>query len=858
MQEINQLRDKLRGQLHRLSTLLGNDSGIEPTSLTSLRLARDSLKMDCPSIKSLLPYERVNEAGFFINRQSLGLGLSLYPLAGADESLVNALAELFKNHLPQGVDCTVLLYKHPWLASELKKNYEPFREQGGMMRALAELSYRYHEKARLTGYANARRIPATLADYQCFLFLSVRKTAQAALLLKGLADDVEAALKVAGFHAARLDEAAFTTLLHALLSPDFSQSDWPDGEKTCAAGMVNGMVSPTTLYAIDEQGIDVSLADKDGVLQHCRLVNCEVTNLPSTPFALWQTPDLFASLLNPQQGIDCPFLLSMTIRGTNQDKVREEAKARAKSVSASANAVVRMMHPGIVDEAAEWSRAHEGTAKGGLNLLPVFYNLTLYTTKGQERSQVAKAIAAYREAGFTLAQSRLSQWHRFIGGLPFLSQEGFFNHLKQFGLTRRLSHFNVANLLPVVADSKGAATGLILPTCRNQLYFFNAFEGRPMDNYNQLTIASSGAGKSFFQQAQILDGLARGEQIFVIDLGESYKHLCEMVGGTYLDAATLTLNPFTLFDFDGSVEVDNEVVSHTEQIRDLLAVMASPHAPLGLIEREWLLNAVHHCLATTGRDTLMDDVLDALKRELKSSRDDIRLRDLILLLQKYGSKGLYGAMFNAKTPLLNGSNFTVLELQALEETEDLMNIVLFVMIAVIQGQFYQSDRRRRKRCIIDEAWRYLMEGGNPLAARFIMLGFRTARKYNAGFTVITQSQKDTHSVQGEAVATCSDTKIIMRQGNLAAYLESHPKAFTPLQQSLLQSFGEAKVQGFSNLMIQSGSHTSFHRYFCDPFSRVLFSTTGDEFGAIEALLAEGIPLTEAVTRVAAHYYPEEV
>ncbi|MFW2535231.1 type IV secretion system protein TraC, partial [Legionella sp. 28fT52] len=697
MQErINQLRDRIRFGLHRLSSALGEGSGLKPPSLVSQAKAAASVELDLPSIQSLLPYERVNEAGFFVNRSSLGFGLQLMPLSGADETLMNTLASLFKNRLTEGVDCTVLLYKHPWLSETLASNYAPYFKAGNIMAELAELSCRYHDKARLNGYPNARRIPATLADYQCFLFLSVKPSREAPLMLARLRDDFEAELKVAGFSLSRLSEADFARLMGALLSPDFSKGSRPAPNENGVA-LNERLVDTTTLYEIDELGINVSLADLSGVPQYTRVVNCELASLPSkTPFALWQTPDLFASLLNPERGIDCPFLLSMTIRGVNQEKVRLEAKARAKNLTANSNGIVRMMHPGIVDEASEWRAAHEGAAKGELHLLPVFYNLTLYTTCEQERTMVANAMASYREAGFTLAQSRLSQWPRFLGALPFLSQEGFFHSLTQLGLTRRLSHFNVANLLPVVADSKGAGSGLILPTCRNQLYFFNAFEGRAIDNYNQLTIASPGAGKSFFQQAQILDGLARGEQIFVIDLGGSYKHLCHMVGGSYIDASSLTLNPFTLFDFDGSVEMDGNSVSNTEQIRDLLAIMASPE-PLGVIEREWLLKAVHHCLSTKGRDTLMDDVLEALNTELNYCNQDIRLRDLILLLKKYGTKGLYGAMFNGKTPLLNGSRFTVLELEALEATPDLMNIVLFVMIAIIQGQFYQSDRRTRKR-----------------------------------------------------------------------------------------------------------------------------------------------------------------
>lgn len=207
-------------------------------------------------------------------------------------------------------------------------------------------------------------------------------------------------------------------------------------------------------------------------------------------------------------------------------------------------------------------------------------------------------------------------------------------------------------------------------------------------------------------------------------------------------------------------------------------------------------------------------------------------------------------MFNSATPLLNNSNFVVLEMEGLEKNPELLTIVMFVMIVVIQGQFYQTDRRIKKQCAIDEAWRFLASGSNPVAANFIAQGFRTARKYNGGFSVSTQYQGDTNqTIQGQAIAASSDTKIIMRQGGFKEYMNDHPKAFNPMQVKMIESFGEASGQGFSSMMLQFGTCHTFHRFFACSFSTALFSTSGDVFGSIEALLAEGVPMSEAVRRV---------
>lgn len=860
--KLTRWRDKTRTVLHQFSHQLGETVGIKPQSLHDKHQAKASLRLDLPSFKSLLPYETVDEDGFFLNRHSAGFGLQVLPSCGADESLMRSLAELLKNKLPIGVDCSVMLYKHHYVAGQLADSFTPILKEGGIYAELARLSLDFHLKAIREGYKNGRNIPAQLADYKAYLFLSMPRNPDCQRVLNLLRSDWESELKVAGFAFARMSEKELAIFIRTLVSPNSEATCWPTLEEE--RGLIRECIPhPSSVYEIGDRHIDISYEDLENGECKSRVVNCHVSKWPGPqePFALWQTPDLFANLLKPEQGIQCPFLISFTVRGVNREKVKKIAKRRAKDSSSNNNAVQNFLTPGLADTAYEWHLVHQESAKDNLDLLPVFYNLTLFTSKEKEREHVAKAMSSYRQQGFTLTQSHGTQWLRFLASLPFLLTEGLFSQLETLGLTKQLSHYNVANLLPLIADFKGSREGLLLPTYRHQLFFFDPFDDRnlPISNYNRLTVASTGAGKSYLQQALLLDGLSRGHQIFVIDLGDSYKHLCQMVGGTYIDATTMTLNPFTLFDFEGVTEIAGESVSNTIQIRDLLAIMASPERGLDEVQKDWLLDAILMVWKAQGRNACMDDVLNALrvialKPEVKEDR---RLKDLLVLLSKYGKEGIYGAMFNGQTPMLNQSKFTVIELGGFESNPQLLTIVMFVMIVIIQGQFYHADRRLRKQCNFDEMWRAFVANSNPITANFLEQGYRTARKYNAGFSANTQKFSDTEStLQGQVISACSDTKFILRQGAFKDYIAKHPDYFNPLQQQVIESFGEAKAQGFSNLMIQCGSVFTFHRYFSDPFSRVLFSTSGDEYGEIEALLTSGVSLVEAVKQVAHHYYGE--
>ncbi len=857
---VHLIRDKARQHFHRFSHLLGETASHAPSSVLDAGRAQKLITVDLPSFKSVLPYESIDADLIFINHTTAGFGLHVLPASGADMSLMKSMAELFKTKLPVGVDCTVMLYKHHYIGDALAHNYEPIMKKGGVHAELARQSLKFHLKAIKEGYPNGRNIPAQLADYRCYFFLSCQKVGDYQTRLKHLRDDFSSELKVAGLAFEDVDRDEFQRLLKALTAPNLDDIEWPAVSHENEL-LREAIIDPSIMVEIADRTINFSTTNQDGEEHKVRVIQCELSGYPkkNTPWALWQTPDLFANLMRAEHGIQCPFLISFTIRGANQERLRVSAKRRAKSLSNNLKAIQVFMNPSIKDEAEEWAIVHEEGSKGNLELFPTVYNVTLFTTEENAREHLAKALSAFRQCEFTLTPTPCKQWLRYLGSLPFLLSEGLFESFETLGMTKTLTHYNVANLMPIIAEFKGSRSGLILPTYRHQLFFYDPFDEKslPITNYNRLMVASSGSGKSFFQLALLQEAQSRDHLTFVIDLGGSYKHLCEMVGGTYIDASTLSLNPFTLFDFEGVTEIarekDIEKVNDYVQIRDLLGLMASPNAPLDAVQNAWLLRATLEVWKRFKGDACIDDVIVVLREILATDSESIgdqRLKDLILLLIQYGKNGVYGAMFNGKTPLLNDSNFIVLEMGELATNPELLTIVMFVMIVIIQGQFYHTDRRIKKQCNIDEAWRFLL-GGNPVAANFIATGFRTARKHNGGFSVNTQFLGDTNeTLQGRAIAASSDTKIIMRQGDFQTYVTAHPDVFTPHQVEMIESFGEAKGQGFSSMMMQFGKVSTFHRYFADPFATALFSTSGDVFGEIEALLDDGVSIGDAVRRAA--------
>lgn len=814
--------------------------------------ANASLAVDRNLLKETLPYKSIQDNLFF-NAQSLGFGFEIAPLSGASESLSRALADMLKNRLPNGVIAQFMLYKHGMVGPVIDEAYLPFVKKGGLYKKLAEKSMEYHKNAIYKGYDNKAGVPACLCDYRAFVFFSVKKSQNSESMMRSLLTAIQSEFHVMGIDNKIADASLLGSLLNALVTPKKGSIQWPEINKiNDEQPLIEQFLETGSALSVFDNFIDMEVLNDKGLSTNTTAVSLKLHKYPEN-FALWQSADLFSNLYEAKKNISCPFLISFAIHGKNQTKMQAKAKSMTYSLNKNNNGIQNFMNPFLKDELGDWSEVNDSLSRDEAALFPCCYNLVLFTDQDKYNHHIAEAVESYRAMNFELKPAKCSQWLRFLSSLPFMPSEGLWRGLEALDETKTLTNHNVASLLPVVADFKGSRQGMLLPTFRNQLAFIDTFDdkGLSISNYNYTTRGTSGSGKSHLEQYRVANALAKGEQVFVIDIGDSYKHLCEALGGVYVDATSIALNPFTLFDFDGFIEVDGQRMENCIQIRDLLAIMASPSTPLECVQMDYLLDAVLSVWHKKGTKASIDDVVEKLKHMLKTEHPgDTRLSDLITHLKKFTTGNLYGHMFNGETPAFNKNSFVVFELGKLKKNKELLKIVMFVMIVIIQGQFYFGSRNRLKRCVIDEAWEYLTGDDNEITAQFIMHGFRTARKHNGGFGVITQLLEDLSTTpQGRAIKACSSIHHVLLPEDLDDYVKNHPRAFNEQQETLLRKFGEAGSQGFASVMVQYGRGYTFHRYFSDPFSRILFSTKGDEFEALQRLVHSGMRIDEAAELV---------
>jgi conjugal transfer ATP-binding protein TraC len=128
---------------------------------------------------------------------------------------------------------------------------------------------------------------------------------------------------------------------------------------------------------------------------------------------------------------------------------------------------------------------------------------------------------------------------------------------------------------------------------------------------------------------------------------------------------------------------------------------------------------------------------------------------------------------------------------------------------------------------------------------------RTVRRFTGSLVAIAQSINDYfENSTTTAVFDNCDFKIVLGQTEEAIDQLKKNQRFSmnPMTERLYKSL--RKTDEYSECIIKSPSGISVHRIILDPYSRILYSSKGEEFDAVNALQNQGYSLRNAVSKVA--------
>ncbi|RQO77735.1 conjugal transfer protein TraG [Pedobacter sp. KBW01] len=342
-------------------------------------------------------------------------------------------------------------------------------------------------------------------------------------------------------------------------------------------------------------------------------------------------------------------------------------------------------------------------------------------------------------------------------------------------------------------------------------------------NRNKFIIGGSGSGKSFFTNHMVRSYYEQGTHILIVDVGHSYRGLCDLVGGyyfTYSESDPIAFNPFYLGE-GGLLDTEKK-----ESLKTLLLSLWKKEGEeyrrseyVGLsnaltmyFEHLSISADVFPCF-NTFYEFLGSGYSEALRAKGVNSRD-FDIQNFLYVLGPYYRGGEFDYLLNARENLdLLKQPFIVFELDEIKD-----HPILFPAVTLIIMEVFISKMRKlkgvRKMILIEECWKAIAKEG---MAEYIKYLFKTVRKFFGEAVVVTQEVEDIISspIVKQAIINNADCKILLDQSKYQNRFEQIQSllGLSDKDRSLILSMNRANESGrkYKEVAFVLGNHSQVYR-----------------------------------------------
>lgn len=356
--------------------------------------------------------------------------------------------------------------------------------------------------------------------------------------------------------------------------------------------------------------------------------------------------------------------------------------------------------------------------------------------------------------------------------------------------TRNFDTESLSTCFPLVSaeltDTEGVPILYGINQINNSLVMFDRFK---LNSYNSVTLATSGAGKSYFVKLEAIRHYLMGTKVIVIDPQNEYKPICDSLDGQFINLSSNSKDRLNPLEITADVKLEDDARSFlSTKIMDvflIVQVMLGKDKKLNANEKRAILFGIQKMYERFGitdagyqmnaEDELVIDEdflmvgssnqkmptlsdLDTALREIKDSSE----------IAKELEPFVTGVMnlFNGETNVDLNNDFVVFGIRDLEQS--MTDVAMFICLEYIWNKIKLGDKKRRL-IIVDEAWIMLK---NESSGRFLEKVAKTARKFNAGLSLISQNVKDFMENGGESIISNTSMQILLKQNpNELHYLE---------------------------------------------------------------------------------------
>ena len=323
---------------------------------------------------------------------------------------------------------------------------------------------------------------------------------------------------------------------------------------------------------------------------------------------------------------------------------------------------------------------------------------------------------------------------------------------------QKLNSEPLSSIFPFVSFDLTSTKGILYGVNRHNssLVIFDRFS---LENYNSVTFAKSGSGKSFATKLEILRSLMFDVDVIVIDPEREYEYLSEVVGGRYFNISLSSdhhINPFDLPIPREDETAEDVLRSNIINLVGLFRLMLGGLNP----EEDSLVDrAISETYAM--KDITPESDFSNIEPPLLSDFEMILggmegSESVMQRLVKY-TKGSWSTFLNRPSNVDINKKFIVFSVRDMED--ELKPIAMYIVMHYIWTAVRKNLKKRL--LVVDEAW-WMMKSEDT--ASFLYSMAKRGRKYYLGLSTITQDAADfMKSPYGVPIITNSSIQLLLKQ-----------------------------------------------------------------------------------------------
>ncbi|HMP67325.1 MAG TPA: DUF87 domain-containing protein [Candidatus Paceibacterota bacterium] len=350
----------------------------------------------------------------------------------------------------------------------------------------------------------------------------------------------------------------------------------------------------------------------------------------------------------------------------------------------------------------------------------------------------------------------------FVKPAIFQQEEGFKSIIPigtdLLGVHTKLNSSPLSSIFPFISFELTSDKGILYGVNRHNsgLVIFDRFS---LENYNSVTFAKAGAGKSYTTKLEILRSIMFGTEVIVIDPEREYEYMAEATGGRFFNISLTSqhhINPFDLPAPRPDEQTSDILRSNIVNLVGLFRIMFGGLTP----EEDSIIDRAiteTYALKDITPDSDFTDIEPPLMTDFELVLAGMEgAESLVQKLSKY-TKGTWSGFINKPTNVDINKNFIVFSLRDMED--ELKPIAMYLVTHFIWTAVRKDLRKRL--LVIDEAW-WMMKSEDT--ASFLFGLAKRGRKYYLGLSTITQDVEDfLNSPYGVPIISNSSMQMLMKQ-----------------------------------------------------------------------------------------------